>query len=276
MKLTLDSTVTLNDGHKMPLLGLGVFQSPSGSMTIDAVKTALKVGYRLIDTARIYGNEKDVGLAIKESGVSREKVFVTTKLWNSDQGYDTAMRAFDESLSRLNCEYIDLYLIHWPLNPKSRLDSWRAMVEIKNSGRCRSIGVSNFTIRHLEGFLEKTDVVPAVNQVEFSPFLFQKDIFMFCRKHKIRLEAYSPLTKGERLDDEMIVSLAKKYNKTGAQIVLRWALQHEIVVIPKSNHAARIKENADLFDFEISDQDMKILDNLDEDFRTSWDPTDIP
>ncbi len=274
MSVDKASSVKLNNGTEIPRLGLGVYQSPPGKITSDAVKYAFEHGYRLVDTARIYGNEQDVGLAIRESGVRREDIFVTTKLWNSDHGYDSTLRAFEESLRRLGLKYVDLYLIHWP--ETLRGESWRAMIRLLKDGKCRAIGVSNYTIKHLEELLASSDVVPAVNQVEFHPFLYQRELLDYCQRHGIQLEAYSPLTRGQRLDDPTIVDLAKKHGRTPAQDLIRWALQHSLVAIPKSVRKERIFENRRVFDFALSPDDMSALDSLNEDFRTCWDPTDQP
>lgn len=267
--------IRLNNGVNIPALGLGVYQAESGRETERAVLDALDLGYRHIDTAKAYGNEKDVGRAIKKSGIPREEVFITTKLWNTDHGYDQTKRAFDESRSDLGVDYIDLYLIHWPVEGL-RGESWRAMVELLERGDCRSIGVSNYTINHLEELLASSSIVPAVNQVEFSPFLYQRELLRFCRQKGIQLEAYSPLTQGKRLDHPTLVALARKHGKTPAQILIRWAIEHDLVVIPKSVRRSRIEENADVFDFSIVREDMALLDSLDEGFRTCWDPTDAP
>ena len=274
-RLNLQSRVRLNNGVEMPVLGLGVYQSPPGRTTQNAVRSALKTGYRLIDTARIYGNEADVGEAIRNSGVPRDDIFVTTKLWNSDQGYESALRAFDASLRRLDLNYLDLYLIHFPV-PEVRNESWRAMEEILKQGKCRAVGVSNFTTNHLEELLQNSDLAPAVNQVEFHPFLYQKELLNYCRKQGIHVEAYSPLARGENLKHPKIVAIAAKYSKTPAQVMIRWGLQHGLTVIPKSVKEERIKENSQVFDFQLSDEDMRVLDSLNQNLRTNWDPTTVP
>jgi len=273
--LTIMSTRKLNSGTEIPVLGLGVFQTPPGRVTQEAVKFALKVGYRHIDTARIYGNEEDVGRAVRESGVPREKVFVTTKLWNSDHGYDSALSACDASLRRLGLGYIDLYLIHWPV-PELRSETWKALVELQRRGSCRAIGVSNYTVRHLQELLGSSDVAPAVDQVEFNPFLYQGELLRFCNGKEIQLEAYSPLTRGRKLNHPVVLDVAKKYSKSPAQVMIRWGLQHGLVVIPKSTRPERIKENSEVFDFEISPADMSRLDSLSENLHTVWDPTHEP
>ena len=272
MSLTIQSRITLNNGVEIPRLGLGVYQSPPGRITQHAVKYALKIGCRHIDTAYIYGNESDVGKAVRESGIQREEVFITTKLWNTrDLGYDSALQVCEESLRRLELTYVDLYLIHWPVRGigNNTIEIWRGMVHLLREGKVRAIGVSNFSIDDVKQILNDSDVVPAVNQVEFHPFLYQKDLLSFCEKSEIRLEAYSPLTRGKRLNNPTIVDIAKKYdNKTPAQILIRWSLQHNLVVIPKSVHEERILENSQVFDFELRAADMKLLDSLNENLQT--------
>jgi diketogulonate reductase-like aldo/keto reductase len=275
MQTTVEPVARLNNGVMIPRLGLGVYQSPPGQATQKAVEYALKIGYRHIDTARIYNNESDVGTALRKSGVKREDVFITTKLWNSDHGYETALKACDASLKRLGLKYLDLYLIHWPV-PEIRNESWQALAQLLKDGKCRSIGVSNYTIQHLTDLLEDTDVIPMVNQVEFSPFLYQKQLLDYCEKNKIQLEAYSPLTQGAKLNHPKIQQIAKKHNKTAAQVLIRWGLQHNLVTIPKSVREERIKENSQVFDYNLTTEDMRILDSLDENFRNSWDPTNSP
>jgi diketogulonate reductase-like aldo/keto reductase len=267
MLLTLKSSPKLNNGVEIPYLGLGVYQSPPGEITLRAVKYALKIGYRQIDTAELYGNEKDVGRALRESGIRREDVFITTKVWNSHQGYDSTLYACEGSLGRLGLSYVDLYLIHWPVQGLGD-ETWRAMIKLLHQGKARAIGVSNYSIRELKELLEKSDIVPAVNQVEFHPFLYQEDLLRFCKNNNIQLEAYSPLTRGKRLNHPKILELAKKYNKTPAQVLIRWSLQHNVIVIPKSIHEARIKENSQVFDFQLEPKDMKLLDSLNENFYT--------
>ncbi len=274
-RLSLRSRLRLNNGVEFPVLGLGVYQSPPGKVTQNAVRFALKTGYRLVDTARIYGNESDVGEAVRASGIPREEVFVTTKLWNSDQGYESTIRACEASLRRLGLDYVDLYLIHFPV-PETRNSSWKAMKNLLKNGKCRAVGVSNFMIGHLRQLLESSDLVPAVNQVEFHPFLYQKELLDYCRGQGIQVEAYSPLARGERLRGPRIFAIGAKYSKTPAQALIRWGLQHGLVVIPKSVREERIRENSQVFDFNLSDEDMRVLDSLDENLRTNWDPTMVP
>ncbi len=275
MSLTLGSRVALNDGNKMPVLGLGMWQAGSGKETRKAVAYALELGYRLFDTAKLYGNERDVGVAVRESGIPREEIFVTTKLWNNDHGYESALRAFEKSRHELGLEYVDLYLIHWPVSGL-RHESWKALLKIHDQGLARSIGVSNYTIRHLEELLPATPTPPAVNQVEFHPFLYQKELLEFCVRQKIQLEAYSPLTRGHRLNHPVITQIAAKYARTPAQVLIRWGLQHGLVVIPKSIRPDRIRENAAVFDFELKREDMERLDSLDESSHVAWNPEDLP
>jgi len=256
-------------------LGLGVYQTPLGRATQNAVKFALQVGYRHVDTARIYGNEADVGEAIRESGLPRKDLFITTKLWNSDQGYDSTLRAYEASLKRLGLDSLDLYLIHFPV-PELRKDSWKAMEKLLEKGKCRAVGVSNFTTSHLEELLNEHGVTPAVNQVEFHPFLYRKELLEYCQRKGIQVEAYSPLARGERMKHPRMLSLGKKYSKSPAQLMIRWGLQHGLVVIPKSTREERIRENSQVFDFDVSDDGMRLLDSLDEDLRLNWDPTNVP
>jgi diketogulonate reductase-like aldo/keto reductase len=275
MTLTLASRLPLRDGHTIPVLGLGVYMSPIGIETQAAVREALAVGYRHIDTARVYGNEADVGAGVRESGVPRSEVFLTTKLWNQDHGYDATLRACEASLQQLGVDYLDLYLIHWPV-PTLRHDTWRAFVELQRQGLARSIGVSNYTIDHLQELMRHSDVLPAVNQVELHPFLYQHELLHFCGERQIMVEAYSPLTRGERLNHPVLVALGAEHGKSAAQILIRWGLQHGLVVLPKSTHADRIRENAEVFDVTLTGAEMASLDALHEDLRTCWDPSDAP
>jgi len=273
--LTLNSSVTLNNGKNMPNLGLGVWKIPDGKETVAAVRAALSAGYRHIDTATVYQNEKSVGRAIRESGLLREEIFLTTKVWNDDQGFKAALQACQRSLERLGMEYVDLYLVHWPITG-SRLETWRALEQLYRDEYCRSIGVSNFTVRHLEELVAVAQIVPAVNQVEFSPFLFQTELVEFCRSHGIQVEAYSPLTKGKKFQNPKLIALVRKYGKTPAQILIRWALQQGLVVIPKSVRPEHIRENAAVYDFALDPEDLKAMGGWNENYRTAWDPTEIP
>jgi diketogulonate reductase-like aldo/keto reductase len=267
--------LTLAGGVAIPRLGLGVFRAGHGGEARRAVIEALHVGYRHVDTASIYGNEADVGAAVRAGGVPRDEVFITTKLWNDDQGFDSALRAFDASLERLGVDRVDLYLIHWPV-PRRRIDSWRALERIHADGRARAIGVSNFMVPHLEELLAHAKTPPAVNQIEVSPFLQQRDVRAFCSRHAIAVEAYSPLTKGVRLDHPVVRAVAARAGRTPAQVLLRWALQHDLIILPKSTHPDRIRENATVFDFDLPAGEMARLDALEEGLATGWDPRGTP
>ncbi|TGL21287.1 aldo/keto reductase [Leptospira bourretii] len=271
--LKISSVLKSNQTVSVPQLGLGVWKSRPKEC-LDAVKSALSLGYRHIDTAAIYGNESEVGAAIKESGINRSDIFLVTKLWNADQGYDSALRAIDVSLNKLGTDYVDMYLIHFPVSGK-RKESWKALEKIKADGKAKSIGVSNFMVSHLEELLKETGTVPAMNQVEYHPFLQDIELKEYCLKKGILLEAYSPLAHGQKLEDPRITALANRYQKSNAQILIRWSLQAGHVVIPKSKNPVRIKENADVFDFVLSDEDMLEISSWNENFRTCWDPTTV-
>ncbi|MBI4054127.1 MAG: aldo/keto reductase [Candidatus Doudnabacteria bacterium] len=278
-KLGISSTKELNNGVQIPRLGLGVWKIPDGEPVVNAVSWALQAGYRHIDTAKIYGNEVGVGQGIKASGIAREQIFVTTKLWLSDQGYKSTLAALDDSLARLGLSYVDLYLVHWPFPYEflkvgnKRAETWRAMEELHRAGKARAIGVSNYTIAHLEEMKSYAAIPPAVDQVELHPFLYQKELVDYCSRNKIAVEAYSPLVHGKRLDSPDVAKIAQKYKKSNAQILVRWSLQHDFVVLPKSVRKERIQENINVFDFELSAKDMEFLDSLNENYRTCWDPT---
>lgn len=267
-------TVTLNNGVTIPQVGLGVFQTKEGAEVERAVQAALEAGYRLIDTAAAYGNEVGVGKAVKASGLPREEVFITTKLWNANHAYEDALRAFDESLAKLDCGYIDLYLIHWPLPMEGKFtEAWKALEHIYADKRVRAIGVSNFKPHHLDEVLKGAQTVPAVNQIELHPFLQQKETRAYCAEHGIVVESYSPLMQaGEALEHPVIAKLAQQYGKTPAQVILRWHVQSGFIVIPKSVKPERIRENLDLFDFELSEQDMRAIDGMDRGQRIGADP----
>lgn len=263
----------LNNGVKMPWLGLGVFKTQDGEEVINAVKNAIAVGYRSIDTASYYNNEKGVGQAIRECGVPREELFITTKVWNSDQGYEKTLKAFEESRKKLGLEYIDLYLVHWAVPGKYR-ETWKALIHLYQEGVVKAIGVSNHQIHHLKQIIEDTGVVPAVNQVECHPLLTQKELLRFCQQEGIQLEAWSPLIRGN-LNSEILLNLAEKYGKTPAQIILRWDIQNEIVTIPKSVRKERIIENSQIFDFQLSPEDMQIIDSMNENKRLGPHPDQV-
>lgn len=273
MERNINYKIKLNNGVEIPQLGLGVYLIKPAEC-IRAVISAFNAGYRLVDTAAIYGNEPEVGKAISQSGIPREEIFVTTKLKNDDHGYDSALRAFELSLKKLNLDYIDLYLIHWPGSEK-RKSSWKALEKIYESGSARSIGVSNYMVSHLEELLTYANTIPVINQVEYSPFLNQRDLYAFCEDHKIKIEAYSPLARMKKTGNEVIKKLQMKYSKSYSQIMIRWAIQNDLIVIPKSSDKQRIEENADVFDFQLSDEDMKLMNRLDEGFRVSWNPKRI-
>jgi methylglyoxal/glyoxal reductase len=261
----------LNNGIKMPWLGFGVHRINDGQGVEHAVRTALEIGYCSIDTATVYGNERGVGKTIRESGIPREDIFLTTKVWNDAQRERRTLAAFEESLERLETEYVDLYLVHWPVKDCYQ-NTWKEMEEIYQSGRAKAIGVSNFQVHHLEDILRDSQIVPAVNQIEFHPLLVQPELLKFCQEHKIQVEAWAPLMEGKIVNESSVQKTAEKYGKTPAQIVLRWDLQHEVVTIPKSIHANRIAENVQIFDFELSQTDMRELDALDQGMRIGPDP----
>ncbi|KYD01757.1 aldo/keto reductase [Bacillus atrophaeus] len=275
MATHLQDTATLHNGVKMPWFGIGVFKVEEGSVLVNAVKTAISHGYRSIDTAAIYGNEEGVGKGIregiKEAGISREDLFVTSKIWNADLGYESAIAAFEESLAKLGLDYLDLYLIHWPVEGKYK-DAWRALETLYKEGRIKAIGVSNFQIHHLEDLMKDAEIKPMVNQVEYHPHLTQKELQAFCLTHGIQLEAWSPLMQGQLLDHPVLKEIALQYNKSVAQIILRWDLQNGVITIPKSTKAHRISENANVFDFELTNEDMKRIDELNQNERVGPDP----
>ncbi|MCX8047638.1 MAG: aldo/keto reductase [Anoxybacillus gonensis] len=269
---SLQDAATLHNGVRMPWLGLGVYKVQEGEEVIRSVRTALEIGYRHIDTAAFYENEEGVGQAIRESGIRREEIFVTTKVWNSDQGYESTLKAFHTSLKKLGFDYIDLYLVHWPVKEKYK-ETYKALEKLYKDGFVRAIGVSNFQIHHLEDIFADCEIKPMVNQVEFHPRLTQKELLAFCKQHQIQLEAWSPLMRGgELLNEPMLVDIAQKYNKTPAQVILRWDLQHEVVTIPKSVTPQRIAQNANIFDFTLTKEEMDAIDALNENRRIGPDP----
>jgi diketogulonate reductase-like aldo/keto reductase len=268
--------VILNNGIEIPQLGFGVWRVPADD-TQRAVAAALDAGYRHIDTAKLYDNEEGVGAAIRESGLERDEVFVTTKVWNSDQGYDDTMRAFDASMERLGFDVLDLYLIHWPLPGKGlAADTWRAMEKLYLDGRIRAIGVSNFHPHHLKALIEHAEIVPTVNQVELHPYLQQDDVRAANNQHGVATEAWSPIAKGgDLLRDPVVQRLAEKHGRTPAQVVLRWHIQRDTIVIPKSVTPGRIKENIDIFDFELDAEDMTAVNGLDRGHRIGAHPDEM-
>lgn len=276
-----NTVVTLHNGVKMPQFGLGVWQSAAGAEAENAVKWALQAGYRHIDTAAIYKNEESVGAGIRASGVPREEIFVTTKLWNTDQGYESTLEAFETSRKKLGLDYVDLYLIHWPRGNaivakegKKYLDSWRAFEKLYEEKKVRAIGVSNFNIHHLEEVLAVCKVAPMVNQIELHPLNNQAELREYCAGKKIYVEAWSPLGQGKQLADPTLKSIGEKYHKSAAQVILRWDLQHNLITIPKSVHQERIIENANVFDFELSAEDMAKIDALNTNTRYGPNPDD--
>ncbi|MBT3301081.1 MAG: aldo/keto reductase [Bacteroidetes bacterium] len=272
MNKNLEYKLSLNNGIEIPQLGLGVFQANDGAEVFDAVSYALKIGYRLIDTAAIYKNEIGVGKAIIESNIPRDDIFLTTKLWNSRQGdYKQVAKGFNDSLERLGLEYVDLYLIHWPVKGKYA-DSWKAMEELYLEGKIKAIGVSNFQVHHLEDIFEKCQIIPTVNQIELHPLMQQNELHEFCKKHNILLEAWRPIMKGEADKVKELVEIGNKYDKSATQVILRWNLQIEIITIPKSVNPDRIKHNADLYDFELDEEDMDFIATLNQDKRFGPDP----
>lgn len=266
----LQDAATLHNGVQMPWFGLGVYKVEN-SEAIQAVKAALKAGYRSIDTAAYYQNEEGVGIGIKEAGIPREELFITSKVWNSDQGYDSTIKAFEASLKRLGLDYLDLYLIHWPVKGKYK-ETWKALEKVYKEGKVRAIGVSNFHIHHLQDLLQEAKIKPMVNQVEFHPRLTQKELRQYCKEQGIQFEAWSPLMRGQLFDNDVLKEIGKKYNKTPAQVILRWDLQHEVVTIPKSVNEQRIIENASIFDFELTKEEMDRIDALNENKRIGSDP----
>ncbi|AUM67192.1 aldo/keto reductase [Brevibacillus laterosporus] len=275
MAKNLQDTTALHNGIKMPWFGIGVFKVEEGSELVAAVKSAIKHGYRSIDTAAIYGNETSVGQAIhegiQEANISREDLFVTSKVWNADLGYEATLAAFETSLTKLGLEYLDLYLIHWPVKGKYK-EAWRALEKLYKDGRVKAIGVSNFQIHHLEDLMGEAEIKPMINQVEFHPYLTQKELITFCRAHDIQMEAWSPLMQGQLLDNPVLQELADKHGKTVAQVILRWDLQHGVVTIPKSTKEHRIVENASVFDFELTQEEMDRIDALNQNHRVGPDP----
>jgi len=271
MTLTLQSTKTLHNGVEMPRLGLGVYKMTNPEEAIQAMTTALQVGYRAIDTASLYANEKEVGESFRASRLKREDIFVTTKVWNSDQGYDQTLRAFETSLKNLGFDYLDLYLTHWPVKETFK-ETYRAIERLYDEKLIRATGVSNHHQHHLEEIFAKANVKPMVNQVELSPRLTQYDLRTFCADNQIAVTSWSPLARGGLLDEPSLERIGLKYGKSPAQIIIRWHLQHDLIVIPKSVTPERIAANADVFDFELSQEDMKNIDSLNLNQRTGADP----
>lgn len=275
MKNNLQACTTLHNGVKMPWFGLGVFKVEEGTEVIDAVRTAIVKGYRSIDTAAVYQNEEGVGegirQGIKETGISREELFITSKVWNADFGYESTLEAYETSLKKLGLEYLDLYLIHWPVEGKYK-ETWRALETLYKENRVKAIGVSNFHILHLQDVMKDATIVPMVNQVEYHPKLTQEDLRAFCQQNHIQFEAWSPLMQGQLLENEKLKEIADTHGKSVAQIILRWDLQNDVVTIPKSINEHRIVENASIFDFELSAEEMEKISSLNENKRVGPDP----
>lgn len=282
MYKSIKDCVILNNDIEMPVLGFGVFRIDDNDETADCVKKAIKHGYRSIDTATAYGNEAGVGKGIKESGIKREDLFITTKLWNSDQGYNETFKSFKSSMERLMVNYLDLYLIHWPVPKNNKyIETWKALETLYSDGKVRAIGVSNFNISHLENIIIQCNIVPAVNQVEFHPWFLQTELFAYMRQKGISAEAWSPLGGGALLDNEtlldneILMEIAKKYNKSVAQVIIRWDIQKNVITIPKSSKEDRIASNANVFDFELSDQDIQTIESLNKNHRIGPDPDEF-
>lgn len=265
-----DCTI-LHNGVKMPWLGLGVYKVENGDEVIHSIHKAIEVGYRSIDTAAFYQNEEGVGQAIKDAGIPREELFITTKVWNDKHGYENTLQAFEDSRQKLGLDYLDLYLIHWPVKEKF-VDTWRALEKLYKDGYVRAIGVCNFKNHHLEDIMSNCDVKPMVNQIEFHPRLTQSEVLSFCKANQIQVEAWAPLMRGRIIDNPTIVSIAEKYGKKPSQVVLRWDLEQEVVTIPKSVHENRIRENADIFDFQLEESDIQEINSLNKNERTGQDP----
>ncbi|MCQ6276757.1 aldo/keto reductase [Bacillus sp. V3B] len=268
---SISHKIKLHTGVEMPQFGLGVFKIEDGNEAVDTVKTALNLGYRSIDTAAFYDNEEGVGQAIKDSGIPREELFITTKVWNTDQGYEETLAAFEKSRKKLGLEYIDLYLIHWPVEDEY-LHTWKALERLYDEGKVKSIGVSNFQIHHLQDLFVHSKEKPVVNQVELHPLLSQKELRSFCKENDIAVEAWSPIARGRLLEDSRLIAIAEKYGKSTAQVILRWHLQNDVIIIPKSASPVRLKENADIFDFELTTEDMDAINQLNENKRFGPDP----
>ncbi|MGN1387655.1 MAG: aldo/keto reductase [Bacillus sp. (in: firmicutes)] len=268
---SLQDTFTLHNGVKMPGFGLGVYKTADGEEVINAIKYAVKAGYRAVDTAALYFNEDGVGEGIKQCGLPREEIFVTTKVWNSDQGYESTLAAFEKSRKKLDVDYIDLYLIHWPVKEKYK-ETWRAMEELYRSGKVRAIGVSNFHKHHIEDLMTTAEIKPMVNQIELHPMLSQVELRDYCQSQNIAVTAWSPLAKGRLMEEPVLEEIAKKHNKTVAQVILRWHIQNDVIVIPKSTHEHRIVENADIFDFVLNTEDMQAINALNKNERLGQNP----
>ena len=273
MTESISSRISLTKEFSLPPIGLGTY-SLKGERLKSALDYALEIGYRLIDSGSYYGNEEDIGKVIRESEINREEILLTTKVWNTEQGYESTLKAFERSRKKLQVDYIDLYLIHWPV-PILREETWRALEHLYDEGLCRAIGVSNYYFPHLQEIIDNGRIVPMVNQIELHPFLNLSELLEFCRKNNIMVEAYSPLTNGYMLRDDKLLEIAKKYQRTPAQMMIRWSIQTGVIPIPKSQRQERIAENAEVFDFVISAKDMEMMNSWHENLHTDWDPSDV-
>lgn len=274
--MTLQETTELHNGIKMPVFGLGVYKIPDEQQGMEAITHAIKSGYRLIDTASLYDNEQAVGAAVRQSGIDREDIFVTSKVWNTDQGYEETLKAFDTTLDKLGFDYLDLYLIHWPMPKQDKFkDTWRALEKLYEDKKVRAIGVSNFNINHLEDLKTTAKVLPMVNQVECHPHLNQQTLRDYCQAEGIKVQAWSPLKRGDLFEVDSLTEIAKAHKKSVAQVILRWDYQHGILTIPKSVNKGRIEENADIFDFTLSEREMAQIDALHNGDRTGPDPEEL-
>ncbi len=262
----------LNNGVEIPLLGLGTYRMTAQNEVLKALDTAFQVGYRLIDTADIYGNHHQIGLALEKLGIDRHEIFLTTKIWNTDHGYKNVFNVFDRFLNELRTDYIDLLLIHWPGPYRSYVETWQAMIELQKDGKIRAIGVSNFLQNHLRDIINETNVVPAVNQIELHPYLVDWQLVEFCQKNQIAVESWAPILKGTIASDPVLNQIGAHYGKTAVQVTLRWHIQHGFIAIPKSSNPERIKENFQIWDFELSQQDMQKIDQLNRNYRRGPDP----
>lgn len=263
----VEKFMLLSNGVKIPSIGFGTYKSGDDEETAKIIKDALNLGYKMIDTASFYNNEVGIGNGIKESGIDRKDIFIVTKLWNDDHGYDNTIEAFNKSLNNLQVDYIDLYLIHWP--NKLNAETWRAFEHLYETGKVKAIGVCNFKVEHLEELKKTAKIMPMVNQVEIHPFSTKNNIINYCKDNNIKVVAWSPISRGRVLSNDLMIDLSQKYKKSIVQIVLRWHMQKGVIPIPKSSNENRIKENIDIFDFEISSEDMKAIDSLDEGYDRS-------
>lgn len=271
----IQDKVILNNGIKMPWLGLGVFRVENGPELVNAVKHAIKNGYRSIDGAAIYGNEESMGegirQGIKEAGIKREDLFITSKLWNANLGYEDALKAYEESIKKIGVDYLDLYLIHWPVAGKYK-EGYRALEYLYKQGRIKAIGVSNFQVHHIEDLMKDAEIKPVINQIEFHPYLTQTKVREYCKNNNIQVEAWSPLMTGQLLENEVLKDIADKYNKTTAQVILRWDLENQVITIPKSTNEGRILENSNIFEFSLTKEEIEKINSLNKDLRVGPDP----